>query len=633
MPYRADDDDQPEQVEPIGALERAVSRPIPKLASAATNHASDEAKELESLASAMRPALPPPSPSDDALLSRSIERRSKLPRRNLPSAYSYPQSALAIRMLRALMASRGAPALLRGRIHDEDASDRDVPYRATAFWQKEPDGDRIYPFLRCDYGELEIESGSELSFARNELFAGQAWAMLDGPQPIGSMCTESHISNYKDCDGDLQKWQDGWRQLKVSEEILLKMGNTTGYAARVRSLVCLAVKTVYGDIVFCVESVRHDGFSEHMLLSSAVEHAKQATARRRSDQTAETTLQDPFEICCRSLLYAHVIDHQDFWTWRNETAGPVWRAVGTALVGQLLVVAKFVWDQIVKPVELANDLLARLMKTPQLIISVSLAVLVLIVGFGLLPDPTDISKHADERVRSRLELFVSQLFHAYVLACCFLVFTLWHGMCAEGDHLIPVLRCLAILASLGSSYSALAAFFSIARAGASPLGVTTRVPRYASVAMMAIAIVAVAGVFESAPNHDGYISAIGRCMVAGAAGLSLCLLVSRLDSRLVGVPGILVAGLYLDALAHTVGCLLFTVATTTEPTNPTLLVPLLMASGMRLALDVLLFTVVLWALQGRAFERYLSFLAELAPQVPRSVLRLPKPNKQPAKKH
>lgn len=136
--------------------------------------------------------------------------------------------------------------------------------------------------------------------------------------------------------------------------------------------------------------------------------------------------------------------------------------------------------------------------------------------------------------------------------------------------------------------------------------------------MIACAIVAIVGFV---PNTQLTLCPSGLLLT-----ISLCFLVGRLDSRLVGTPPYLVTALYLNALLYPLSCVLPIIDSSLAAAAPptTMTVPLahhvgaaMMTRLVSIPLTVVLFVVVLWTVQGRALERYLLNVERVARGVPR----------------
>jgi hypothetical protein len=134
----------------------------------------------------------------------------------------------------------------------------------------------------------------------------------------------------------------------------------------------------------------------------------------------------------------------------------------------------------------------------------------------------------------------------------------------------------------------------------------------------------------------GFIGVIDSPLRVFPAGVLLavgfCLLIGRLDSRLIGTPPYLVTALYMNAVLYPLSCVLCMLqsmassATHAPDSKANPEIDLLTAHlsnatmGARLLcvpLTIMLFVVVRWIVQGRALERYLLNVERLARVVPR----------------
>ncbi|HKP57034.1 MAG TPA: hypothetical protein VJV78_09950, partial [Polyangiales bacterium] len=232
------------------------------------------------------------------------------------------------------------------------------------------------------------------------------------------------------------------------------------------------------------------------------------------------------------------------------------------------------------------------------------------VLLSLLPNEDDVSSSARPDVRVRLSRFTAYWARAWMLSIaglgCMAVATAVRSD-PMPDELRQALFVLAMLLKTAAAYSVLATFFCIARfsrdPGASPS--YSIPPRVTAVfVLLAIAV----GTFVLVGKGDDPAAQAGRAINSAISGVALCLLVGRLDSHLIGVPGAIMALLYLNAVAHAV-C-----GFATNNISAGILIA-------RLPLDVLLMAVVAWAIQGRALERYLTYVAEVSGLVPRDTRR------------
>ena len=186
-----------------------------------------------------------------------------------------------------------------------------------------------------------------------------------------------------------------------------------------------------------------------------------------------------------------------------------------------------------------------------------------------------------------------------------LVVSLLQEDSAKDPSFRALLSAGAIAFQVAAAYSVLAAYFAIDRFTREPgQQAPMDVHPVAKGVVAVIAIVSIALVLLEAARPHPLLVPVSHCLSSILTSLSLCLLVGRLDSRLIGASGKIVSLLYAGALAHA-ACGL---------ARPGVVEWI---HFLRLPLDVLLLIVVLWSIEGRALERYLNHVAEVAGMVPR----------------
>jgi hypothetical protein len=505
--------------------------------------------------------------------------------------WKYPQAALAAAVLRVLMARAEGNALFRRRPDGDPSPNSDSPYRATAFWPVEQhDGYTLYPFLRYRYGESLQPCDSALSFAHGERFAGEAWRCI-GNLEIGELIVDDDLPSLEDCGNDRATWHAQWIAKRVPESIAYRMGHGSRYAEQVRSLACIGVRSSYGPIVFVIDSVRKNAFAEQYLTDRA---------KKLTDQQPNNRL----KVLLRCVLRSRVTGHKDYWMWLSEQAArrrtrlSILLGVFTGLVGLL----RFLPTSFKQGVEaaVATSAFAFL---PSVTLGLSALVLLILSAIGMMPQEDDLAGNRD--IRKRSELYMRRWSAAWLTWVTSIALSAVAAAVQAshlGKHGFPYLasNVLAALFAIFSAYWILGTYFCIDRFMRSRSGRTpVDIPGQVTTAFVGI------GILAAVLNAWPAAAPLGQCLVAVMSAVSLCLLVGRLDSRLVGAPGIVIAALYAGAILH--GLCAFA----SEPIASLL-------CGLRLPLDVLLFSVVLWTVQGRALERYLTYVTEVASNVPRT---------------
>ena len=506
---------------------------------------------------------------------------------------SDPRCPIARAVLKALMSTDDTAVFRRpNRSMPEDLS----PYRATAFWPTTVDGqERLYPALRASFGGAVREAKSALYFLKGEAFAGLAWKQM------GRLIAERHLPAIAERSNE-SEWREAWRACCVPDRVVDSMGLSSGYAQYVQSIACIGVKTDYGPIVFCVDAVMDDAFDDANL--------------------PRFNLKDLFTKFIPSRCLAYL----DFWTWACSALnarfprgaakwllGTVASAVG---VGGLAVL----WTQAKSLTPMAWKLIAL---WGHVVVLLILFVMLPRVRDLALPLDTDGEAHAAMRL---VRAFVSKWFWTWIawiayyvgaalLATCVLLF---------GDRCPADLPLLVLIWGDGwnlmVSHLLLSCYFCLTSSEVAPEGpLPTRarvfdpgMPGYAHATLIFLLTAAV-GLNVAAASGHGLIGSPEdlRLVIASSigvyGGVVLGLLAGRLNSRLIGAPGRIVAFMFCYA--------------SLQP-----LYPLFSIRGeatltaLAIIPKVALFLIVYWAAKFRAFERYAMNINEIASAAPRRTL-------------
>jgi hypothetical protein len=315
-----------------------------------------------------------------------------------------------------------------------------------------------------------------------------------------------------------------------------------------------------------------------------------------------------------TLLRATVVGHVDFWTWLKQM-NPGRATVVTTGVAAVASVGLELAKYIVGEGRTTALSLGRLFVNHGVSIALTLAWLVplMMVFFGLLPSYEESARSNSQPDivkprRERLSLFTRRWAMAVwfgIVSLAVLTVSAWFEIDRRTVDICKLLKVIATILQAAAAYSFLATFYAIARCSRDISGeVSTFVPERANAMILVTAFAAFVLVLLDNLGVPYALSA-GHCLISALTSITLCLLVGRLDSELIGVPGTVMSFLYLDAVAHAVCAF-------ADP--QTLAVVLL----VRLPLDVLLMAVVKWAIEGRALERYLTYAAEVAGLAPQS---------------
>ena len=506
----------------------------------------------------------------------------------------YPQYAIALSVLDFLMAE-GSRAIFKRRHDAENRSVEESPYRATVFWPvRVGDHDRLYPFVRARLGGVPVPSEAPIYFLKDEAeaFAGAAWAILGTP-------IRSTVLPPRTVLGDTA-WRAAWHELGVPLRVSQQMGhNPHSYIRKVRSIACIGAQTIYGPIVVVVESTRASGFDGKYLTDYALQKfGKVGVALKQIPE--------------------QVGGHADFWTW-SLRLGRGWRAPVAAVVALLGVVGPLIrdfWGTLGK----REPLVA--LYTPWV-----LPVCFVLLAFGFVPNmrPTDTAAAVSPRVEAFLRRWKRVWLLLTIAHVVIGMLTLQHGLLAE--WLVPraraqgLLQGAAALSVLGAAYYTFSCYLCLVHATDSsereyPMegGPPSNTP------IVALLIV----VFFGSLIFGNSLTMALLCGVVFS--VAACLLAGRLDSRLMGTPGVLVAALYLYAVTfpisycawcHKEGNVIARLAGAGGHADA-------IAGAMSVCSVPLvagLFAVVAWLIHGRTLERYLLNIERVALLVPRRSLR------------
>jgi hypothetical protein len=490
--------------------------------------------------------------------------------------WKYPQASIAMDLLAFVMGSdeRG---VFKPR-PDDGAPEPDVAYRATVFWTAKVEGDtepRLYPFLRARLGGAVKECTSAIYFRKGEAFAGKAWNELEPlhTPPLPTLAA--------DCHGDELVWRRAWQELGVPERITEAMGLDSAYATKVAALACVGVKSAYGPIVLCIDSVRPDAFDNKWL---------RPFASGIYGNVGNLLV----------VIQKRVRGHRDFWAWilkeYKQWRVPIGLAPGLSWLGSGTIAAVARADS---PVAFVQSYFVHYWRW---------ASLATVLGLGLfLPQ----QRHASgpQVNTGRLATFARRWRNAWlfiVLAQAAAALTTLSVL--DEKRLLPVIGALATLVAASN---VLGCYFCLTRFASPDLPIDELIAVPTGVLMLIIVLGLIAVAFCSNPF-------LVDCPASILLAVALGLLAGRLDSRLIGTPGIVTAALYLNAVLRPVCCILASAGEFLYPGQPDRALPIGVWSNLaRMPLDVLMFIVVLWSVNGRAIERYLTNIERVALAVPR----------------
>jgi phosphoserine phosphatase len=510
------------------------------------------------------------------------------------------RAAIARDILELLMAS-GKRAIFKRRL-DGGQLTLETPYRATAFWPVPGGGqERLYPFLRAEFGSHVVECTSNVYFTAGEAFAGLAW------QEIGQPIVKMGLTPLGTGPDAMAKWRKGLEAEGVPSRITRLIGKDTGYSTRVRSLACVGVQSPYGPIVFCIDSVRDDAFAP-----SSFTGPGDRTYRRSDDEWAINNL-------LGRAIPERVVHQRDFSVWARQNCKRLSAiVVGLCAIVALLAHALNLADAVSSApwVVAAKQLVAA---RPQSIASWSCVAVFCLLALGFIPYRYRTAGYSQNA--ERIVGFVQRWTIVWVLTSLTYIAKAVSNQDAAHWTFIA-----SGLLSLGTSCYVLGCYFCLIRfsqdeAETSALVV---VPPWVGAPLLALAGQVL--FYQDVPF-------VRDCVPAIALSLSLGLLAGRLDSRLIGLPNILVATMYLNVillpLSSALSCLdNLTAGKMAIPTSTSAAMASTLHDGVRitlasvglarLPLELLLFVSVLWCVRGRALERYLTYIEQVATSAPRS---------------
>jgi hypothetical protein len=509
----------------------------------------------------------------------------------------YPQAALALDLLSFVMAG-GARALFRGRA-EGSKEDWDIPYRATVFWPvraSEGGEERLYPFLRARFGEVPRECKSPLYFLRREIFAGAAWAT------INDLIVRENLPALADCGNDYDTWRRRWLDdVKVDERIINMMGRETGYATRVRSLACVGMQTSYGPIVLCIDSVRQGAFETRWLTEHAV---------RRYEKLSKIL---------GEVVPDRVTRHRDFWTWAVQELRR-WRLVLLSALG-VMSWLKFATD--VLGVSSLPAQLGRMLPALGSMGAMSWAVTYALL-LALLPTQQDIPPASPLAVK--VTLFVRWWRGVWLFSCLAHVAAALREfeairttavgalLSVAAPILLLIASCLVLACCSGLGGFVLQRMHLGERSEEAPQSMSLGTPLHVLALVIILGIVSlIASIGEYAKWFGGgaWLECLRACPAIIMYSVALCLLVGRIGSRLMGTPTLVSAFLYLNAILWPLSNVFGTAKGSVGARIATGII-----TTSCLLSHVLLFVVVLWAIQGRGIERYLRSIEDIAWRVP-----------------
>lgn len=475
-----------------------------------------------------------------------------------------PRAAISIDILRQLM-RRGTHAMFKDRQKGE--SPPDSLYRATAFWDVR---DQLFPMLRMRFGGEPHVCSSQLYFCKGEAFVGIPWASPD------KRVMEIRLPTLAACGGDEPTWRASWQRLYgVQPHIASAVeGRTNHYLQHVQSIACFGVRTLYGDILFCVDSVREDAFSNAFLTDDALQSVTNFSGLLTHLQHRAST-------------------QIDFWNWtlykftRSALVPLLWLVI--ALAGgwarpHLQSLCERIWrDAEYRSIAVLDRYV------PQLATTLAAQILLLcLIGFQ--------RPKAEVTLQRQVKYWVLQFYRFWMLAfgvglasTTLLALQQW---APDGRELFGwlriSLRCIGLLA-LCACYQALGP-----RRGAQT--------SMASIPRWSVVIFTLAAIDVWLTGAQAFTGPLIGCAYA----LAMAILAGRLQNRLLATPISLIALIQLGAMAEVLS--------------------LEQLRGVDLVLQfpasMALFCTTYWAMHSGALERYLERVHGRHPLIPLARLRV-----------
>lgn len=581
-------------------------------------------------------AIQPPRPKSDS------------PPRPRIDPWDDPRASLAANALRALMTpnTQITPEWpLAGAAPDAaaDISSHIPSYRARAYWPLPVSGEQLlYPMLEMFFGGAVLPCDSRIFFKRDEPILGRAWASLSNddddrrPSPVSMT---KPMRTQRTC-GSNALWREALVDDGTPARIAQEAGYASGYSAHVALLACVAFPTAFGPLVISVETIREDGFGD--------------TGAEQQRFLGQKLI---------DVAGTRIVGQVDFWTWVVTrvrslfwlgVAGGVIEGVGSFVLGRAApqVVrwfntvgsagrpsrapavdpSRFVADCVAATTAVRTLLTHHaatlghrgdlaLVEMDSLCTEASAAArardVIYFVLHGLMlllllffrPTPADVltPQPFDAPARDaakQVSLLVKYWREATNLFCAlYLILAFAAGL--RDTPTGPWLMGAASALNLYSTGRLLRVYFCLTRSIGRKFEGVPDAANVVENGLYGLTFLAVMSHLAGASEAAHGLATWSAGLIGLYSGVVLGLLVGRLNSPILGTPGIVIACLYIYVVM--------------QPLYPFLLDPgyVLPLNLTAAALKILLFLVMMWVVSGNAAFRYLLFTGQPERPAPR----------------